>query len=91
MQIIYFYFISGTVVGYDNISMNLVKETIDLFYIRDLCNVSRAVDLIVFADGTNIFFSHKDPDVLSETLNSEMIKFSQWCQANCLSIIFNKR
>ena len=31
-----------------------------LLYINDLCNVSKVVDFILFADDTNIFFSHKD-------------------------------
>ena len=31
-----------------------------LLYINDLCNVSKVVDFILFANDTNIFFSHKD-------------------------------
>ena len=45
---------------------------------------------IYFADDTNIFFSHKDFNLLSETLNSEMCKLTQWCRANKLSINFKK-
>ena len=41
-----------------------------LLYINDLYNVSKVVDFILFADDTNIFFSHKDFNSLSETLNS---------------------
>ena len=37
-----------------------------LLYINDLCNVSKVVDFILFADDTNIFFSHKDFNSLSE-------------------------
>ena len=48
-----------------------------LLYINDLCNVSKVVDFILFADDTNIFFSHKDFNSLSETLNSEMCKLTQ--------------
>ena len=61
-----------------------------LLYINDLCNVSKVVDFILFADDTNIFFSHKDFNSLSETLNSEMRKLTQWCRANKLSINFKK-
>ena len=61
-----------------------------LLYINDLCNVSKVVDFILFADDTNIFFSHKDFNLLSETLNSEMCKLTQWCRANKLSINFKK-
>ena len=31
-----------------------------LIYINDLCNVSNIFDLVLFADETNLFFSHKD-------------------------------
>ena len=30
-----------------------------LIYINDICNVSKVLDFILFADDTNIFFSHK--------------------------------
>ena len=61
-----------------------------LLYINDLCNVSKVVDFILFADDTNIFFSHKDFNLLPEILNSEMLKLTQWCRANKLSINFKK-
>ena len=44
-----------------------------LVYINDLCNVSKVVDFILFADDTNIFFSHKDFNLLPGILNSEML------------------
>ena len=48
------------------------------------------VDFILFADDTNIFFSHQDFNLPSETLNSELKKLTQWYQANKLSINFKK-
>ena len=48
---------------------------------NDLCNVSKVLDFILFADDTNIFFSHKDFNLLPEILNSEMLKLTQWCRA----------
>ena len=59
-----------------------------LLYINDLCNVSKVMDFILFADDTNIFFSHKDFNLLPEILNSELLKLTQWCRANKLSINF---
>ena len=61
-----------------------------LIYINDLCNVSKALDFILFADDTNIFFSHKDPIVLMELVNTELQKLSCWFQANKLSINVKK-
>ena len=40
---------------------------------------------------TQTFFSHKDSNLLSETLNSKMFKLTQWCRANKLSINFKNR
>ena len=61
-----------------------------LLYINDLCNVSKVVDFILFADDTNIFLSHKDFNLLPGILNSGMLKLTHWCRANKLSINFKK-
>ena len=61
-----------------------------LVYINDLCNVSTALEFILFADDTNIFFSHKDRSTLSTIFNLEMSKLSDWCRANKLSINLKK-
>ena len=47
-----------------------------LLYINDLNNVSTLVELILFADDTNLFMSHKDPVYLAASLNSELNKLS---------------
>ena len=69
---------------------SLLGPLLFLLYINDLCNVSKVVDFILSADDTNIFFSHKDFNLLPEILNSEMLKLTQWCRANKLSINFKK-
>ena len=40
-----------------------------LIYINDINNVSAVLNLILFADDTNVFMSHKDLDYLAHTLN----------------------
>ena len=57
---------------------------------NDICNVSKVLDFILFADDTNIFFSHKDELFLSQTLNSELLSLSEWCKVNKLSINLKK-
>ena len=57
---------------------------------NDLCNVSNVIDLVLFADDTNPFFSHNDLSYLMETINSEMIQLSNWFLANKLSINVKK-
>ena len=62
-----------------------------LIYINDLINdVSKVLDLILFADDTNIFFSHKDPIFLMELVNTGLQNLSCWFQANKLSINVKK-
>ena len=61
-----------------------------LIYINDLCQVSNILDMILFADDTNIFYSHKDPNFLNTVVNTELDKLSSWFQANRLSINVKK-
>ena len=52
--------------------------------------MSKALDFILFANGINIFFSHKDPDRLMRNVNSELEKLSRCLEANKLSINIEK-
>ena len=61
-----------------------------LLYINDLNNVSTVVELILIADDTNLFMSHKDPAYLAASLNSELNKLSAWFKANKLSLNLKK-
>ena len=57
-----------------------------LLYINDLSNVSNILDIILFADDTNTFFSYRDQNFLVETINSEMNKLTEWFKCNKLSL-----
>ena len=57
-----------------------------LVYINDLCNVSKVLELILFADDTNIFYSHTDASYLMEVVNLELKKITCWFYTNKLSI-----
>ena len=61
-----------------------------LIYINDLWNVSNIFKLVLFADDTSLFFSHKDLSILIETVNVELSKLSEWFKANNLSIDVKK-
>ena len=52
--------------------------------------MSKALDFILFADDTNILFSHNDLNQLMEIANNELKKLSSWFQANKLSINIKK-
>ena len=43
-----------------------------LIYVNDLSKVLQLVDLVLFADDTNLYVSHKDPNILLNTWNSEL-------------------
>lgn len=61
-----------------------------LLYINDIDMVSDMVDLILFADDTNVFSSHKDLQCLIEIITNEIDKLSKWFIANKLSLNIKK-
>ena len=61
-----------------------------LIYINDIIHVSKILDLILFADDTNLFFSHKDPIQLTKILYTEIEKLSDWFKSNKLSLNLQK-
>ena len=61
-----------------------------LLFINDINNASNLLNLILFADDTNVFMAHKDLNYLSDMLNLEMDKLSIWFKANKLSLNLKK-
>ena len=61
-----------------------------LIYINDLSNVSKTLDFILFADDTNIFFSHSNLEYLSLTVNTELNNLTDWFRAIKLSVNIEK-
>src|ERR1700733_7535395 len=57
-----------------------------LLYINDLANVSSTIFLILFADDTNVFYSHNSWRVLFDTLNRELSNISAWFCSNRLTL-----
>ena len=51
---------------------------------------SNLLNLILFADDTNVFMSHKDLNYLSDMLNLKMDKLSIWFKVNKLSLNLKK-
>ena len=48
--------------------------------------MSKLLDPIMFADDTNLFFSHHDIKTNFDTVNNELPKIRQWLIANGLSL-----
>ena len=69
---------------------SILRPLLFLLYINDLSNVSNILELILFADDTNIFFSHQKFSSLVNTVNCEIDKISEWFKANKLSLNLKK-
>ena len=57
-----------------------------LIYVNDLNNASNILDPIIFADDTNLFYSHKNIHQLFAKVNEELEKIGDWFKANKLSL-----
>lgn len=62
-----------------------------LIYINDLSRCSSILQFIMFADDTNIIYSHHDPKLLELTLNEELKIISNWFKLNKLSLNIKKK
>ena len=61
-----------------------------LIYMNDISRSSEILSIILFADDTNLFFSHKNLFTLKETMNQELSKIASWLSANKLSLNIKK-
>ena len=57
-----------------------------IIYVNNFCSVSKIFKPIIFADDTNIFFSHKSIKELFHIVNLELNKTFKWFNANKLSL-----
>ena len=60
-----------------------------LLYVNDLHHASKVLNLIIFAEDTNLIFSHSDTNILSEKLNKQLTNESNWFNANKLLLNIN--
>ena len=55
-----------------------------ILYVNDICNISKILKFVLFADDTNIFCSGHDAMQLSRYLSNELDKLSVWFAVNKL-------
>ena len=48
-------------------------------------------DLVLFADDTNLFFSHFDSTTLMNLVNSEMLKLFNWFKPTSYLLIYKSK
>ena len=80
---------------YTNISCGVSQDSIlgsllFLVYVNDLNKTSDVLDPIMFADDTNLFYSHQNIKILFRTVNCELEKIYEWFRANKLSLNVTK-
>ena len=61
-----------------------------ILYINDLATVAPRAFALLFADDTSLFYSGKDIDEITQTINEELRFISEWLQTNKLSLNVGK-
>ena len=69
---------------------SLLGPLLFIIYINDFHRSSDNLSFILFADDSNLFYSHPDPNVLLRTVNCELKKVAEWIKANKLSLNLKK-
>ena len=62
-----------------------------ILYVNDLCNISKLVKYILFADDTNLFCANKNINRLITTVSSVLDKMCTWFAVNKLSLNVSKK
>ena len=57
-----------------------------ILYVNDMCNVSKSLKSILFADDTNLFYAGKDLDEVCKIVSRELNILHIWFQVNKLSL-----
>ena len=57
-----------------------------VLYVNDLKNASPVLNPIMFADDTNLFYTHSNIQKLFSTMNEELASINQWFTSNKLSL-----
>ena len=69
---------------------SLLGPLLFILYINDLQNSSDLLSFICFADDSNLFLSHRDPNTLITKMNRELKLVQSWIHANKLSLNIEK-
>ena len=61
-----------------------------LLYVNDICSVSKMLHFVLFANDPNLFYAHKILQCVTQQVNKELNKLSDWFSSNKLSINLEK-
>ena len=66
-----------------------LRPSLFILYVNDLHHALKVLIIpIILADGTNLFFSHSDINVLFEKMNKELTNVSNWFNVNKFQVFF---
>lgn len=57
---------------------------------NDLSNIAEFMELVIFADDTNLFFSDKDKSLLMKKIKHDLSTLVDWFRSNQLSLNVKK-
>ena len=65
---------------------SILGPALFILYVNDMCNVSKYLKSILFADDTNLFYAGKDLDEVCKIVSRELNILHIWFQVNKLSL-----
>ena len=69
---------------------SILGPVLFILYINDMCEVSKLLNIILFADDTSIFYLTRNIVDITCTVNNELEKLDIWFRVNKLSLNMNK-
>ena len=60
-----------------------------LIYVNDISENS-LLSFLLFADDTNLFYSHRNPEILNQIANQKMCKVANWLRTNIFFLNISK-
>ena len=65
---------------------SILGPVLFILYVNDMCNVSKSLKSILFADDTNLFYAEKDLDEVCKIISRDLNILHIWFQVNKLSL-----
>ena len=65
---------------------SILGPALFILCVNDMCNVSKSLKSILFADDTNLFYAGKDLNEICELVSRELYILHMWFQVNKLSL-----
>ena len=59
-------------------------------YVNDISESSKLPSFLLSAEKTNLFYSHRNPEILNQIANQELCKVADWLRASQLSLNISK-